>query len=81
MVGGRNMINRIRYVIMRNNRTEILCGMAEHFRFKKINELEKTPIKTYFSEYKAISSFMSIPRWPGNEDIEIVKVREILQII
>lgn len=52
-------IQRRRYVITRNNNTEIFCGLARMYHFKKINEVGDTPIKTYSSEKKAKASFES----------------------
>lgn len=45
-------IQRTRYVVMRNNRTEIWCGLAKNFYFKPIQEIGNTSIKTYASEAK-----------------------------
>ena len=52
-------IERTRYVVMRNNRTEIWCGLARTFRFKPVNELGDTEIKTYRSEKQALSGCSS----------------------
>ena len=43
-------IERKRYVVMRNNRTEIWCGISRRFSFKKIDEINNASIKTYDSE-------------------------------
>ena len=40
-------IERKRYVVMRKNRTEIWCGLARQFHFKKIDEIGESAIKTY----------------------------------
>lgn len=32
---------------MRNNQTEILCGLSRQYHFKKVDEIEDTAIKTY----------------------------------
>lgn len=56
-------IQRRRYVITRNNNTEIFCGLARMYHFKKINEVGDTPIKTYSSEKKAKASFESSWSW------------------
>lgn len=66
-------IERKRYVIMRNNRTEIWCGLAKNFYFKKVNEIGDTSVKTYLSEAKARNSCSSWDR-----DFEVVPVLEII---
>jgi hypothetical protein len=50
-------IQRKRYIITRNNDTEIFCGLARHYEFKKIDEIGNTSIKTYASREKARASF------------------------
>lgn len=67
-------IQRTRYVVMRNNRTEIWCGLAKNFYFKPIQEIGNTSIKTYASEAKAQSSCSS---W--DKDYEVVPITEILE--
>ena len=69
-------IKRKRYVIMRNNRTEIWAGNTKHFRFRKVDDIEKVNIVTYFSESKARASCSSWDR-----DFEVVPVIETLDII
>lgn len=68
-------IERKRYVIMRNNRTEIWCGLAQNFHFRKLEEIGKNSIKTYNSRTKAESSCSS---W--DDDWEVVEVKEIIEI-
>lgn len=60
---------------MRNNRTEIWCGLARHYYWKNIDEIGDTPIKTWLSERKAESSCSS---W--NRDFEIVSVIETVEV-
>lgn len=67
------MIKRTRYVVMRNNRTEIWCGVSKHFYFKKIDEIGNVSIKTYESENRAKASCSSWDR-----DFEIVEITETL---
>ena len=43
-------IQRKRWVIMRNNRTEIFCGLARNYQFKPVDDIGNTSIKTYRSE-------------------------------
>ena len=69
-------IKRKRYVIMRNNRTEIWAGKTKHFSFRKVDDIEKVNIVTYFSESKARASCSSWDR-----DFEVVPVIETLDII
>ena len=40
-------IPRERWVIMRNNRTEILCGGAFNYYFSQVNQRWNDPIKTF----------------------------------
>ena len=46
-------IQRKRYVILKNNRTEILCGLSRQFHFKDITDIGNAAIKTYNSYKKA----------------------------
>lgn len=62
-------IERKRFVVMRKNRTEIWCGLAQHFHFKPIEEVGDTAIKTYRTEKQALSGCSSWDR-----DFEIVPV-------
>lgn len=63
-------IARKRYVVMRKNRTEIWCGLAQHYTFKKIDEIGETSIKTYRTKNQA----MSCSSW--DRDFEVVEVIE-----
>lgn len=71
-------IERKRWVIMRNNRTEIFCGLARHYQFKKVSEIGNTAIKTYLSENKALSSFDS-SWWKPDFEVEAVKITEVYE--
>ena len=66
-------IERKRYVVMRNNRTEIWCGLSKNFYFKKVNEIGDSPVKSYLSESKAKSNCSSY-----NRNFEVVPVIEII---
>lgn len=71
-------IERKRWVIMRNNRTEIFCGLARHYEFKPVDNIGNTAIKTYLSENKALSSFES--SWGRIDfDFEAVAVNETIE--
>ena len=78
-------IERIRYVVTRNNDTEIFCGLARNYTFKPINDMGTTAIKTYLSRKKAESSFES--SWYIREDYEtiydlgynVLEVKEIIE--
>ena len=74
-------IQRKRWVIMRNNRTEIFCGLARNFNFKLVDDIGNTAIKTYLSENKALASFES--SWDGTPDFEFeaVEITEIYETI
>lgn len=67
-------IQRKRYVVMRNNRTEIWCGLAKHFRFRKVEEIKDVAVKTYRSENQAMSGCSSWDR-----DFEVVPVIETIE--
>lgn len=67
-------IQRKRYVIMRNNRTEIFCGLARNYKFKSIDDIGDTAIKTYLSKAKALASFDS--SWGDEYDVEAVEITE-----
>ena len=51
-------IERIRYVVVTKDESQIFCGLARSFQFKEINNIGDTAIKTYLSEKKAKSSFL-----------------------
>lgn len=68
-------IKRKRYIITRNNHTEIFCGLARDYKFKNINDIGDTAIKTYASESKARASFKNSWRYPDFE-IEILEMEE-----
>lgn len=74
-------IQRKRWVIMRNNRTEIFCGLARSFNFKPVDNIGNTAIKTYLSKNKALASFES--SWDGtpNFEFEAVEITESFESI
>lgn len=49
-------IKRPRWVMTRNNGSEIFCGLARHYCFKEISDIGRTAIKTYESKAKAIAA-------------------------
>lgn len=67
-------IQRKRYVVMRNNRTEIWCGLAKHFSFRPVEEIKDVAVKTYRSENQAMSGCSSWDR-----DFEVVPVIETIE--
>ena len=72
-------IKRERYVIIRDD-SEIFCGLARNYLFKKINDVGNTSIKTYTTREKAKQAFLS-SWWNGAEliaqgRIKIVRVLE-----
>ena len=72
-------IIRTRYIITRNNRKEIFCGLAQNYTFKAINDLGNTAIKSYQSESTACSSFKN--SWKNLDfEIEIIKVEETYEV-
>ena len=69
-------IQRKRYVVMRNNRTEIWGGCAKHFYFRPITDVGDFAIKTYRSEKQAESSFSY---W--HDDFEVVPIIETFESV
>ncbi len=65
-------IVRTRYVVMRNNRTEIWGGLAQHFSFRDINNLKDFPIKTYRTAKQA----QTCSSW--DRDFEVVQITETI---
>ena len=74
------IIERERWVIMRNNRTEIFCGLARNYKFKPINDIGNTAIKTYRSKNTALSSFESSWHRPDFE-VEAVRIKEVYESV
>lgn len=64
-------IIRQRYVVMRNNRTEIWCGLSKNFHWKPLNSVADASVKTYRSEAQAKAGYSG---W--DDDIEIIPVVE-----
>lgn len=73
-------IQRRRWVIMRNNRQEIFCGLARNYQFKPVDDVGNTSIKTYRSENTALSSFDSSWRKP-NFEVEAVEIIETYETV
>ena len=68
-------ITRKRFVIMRNNRSEVWCGLSKHFYFKPISEIKDTSVKTYRSQAQAEAGCSS---WDRN--FEVVPAMETIVI-
>lgn len=68
-------IQRKRFVVMRNNRTEIWCGLSKQFYFKPITDIGDTAIKTYRTEKQA-STCSSYDR-----NFEVVPILETFEIL
>lgn len=73
-------IERERWIITRNNRAEIFCGLARNYQFKPVNDIGNTAIKTYRSKNTALSSFESSWYKPDFE-VEAVKIKEIYESV
>lgn len=71
-------IERDRWVIMRNNRKEIFCGLSSNYKFKPIDNIGNTAIKTYKSENIALRSFANSWYRPDFE-VEAVKIKEVFE--
>lgn len=69
-------IERKRYVVIRNNRTEIWCGLSKRFHFKPISDIGDVAIKTYRTKNQALSGCSSWDR-----DFEVVPAVETIEII
>ena len=69
-------IKRTRFAVMRNNQSEIWCGLARHYHFVLISELKDATIKTYRTRKQAESSCSS---WDDN--FEVVEVIESLKVV
>jgi hypothetical protein len=77
------ILKRTRYIVMRDDGA-IFCGLARDYKFRSIEEIGNTAIKTYLSENKAKSSFLSSWWDSKKEDFEsgkyrVVKVSEVLE--
>lgn len=73
-------IERKRWVIMRNNRTEIFCGLARNYTFKPVSEIGNTAAKTYLSKNKALAAFDDSWFKP-DFDVEAVEVAKTFESI
>lgn len=73
-------IQRKRWVIMRKNRTEIFCGLARNYTFKRVDEIGNTAVKTYLSQNKALAAFDNSWYRPGF-DVEAVEITETFESI
>lgn len=75
-------ISRERWVIILRNE-KIFCGLARNYKFKPLNKVGDTAIKTYLSENKAMASFFS--SWGGGDklvesgEIRFVKIIESIK--
>lgn len=67
-------IQRKRYIVMRNKRTEIWCGNARAYRYRSINDIDNINIVSYHSKKKALASCSSYDR-----DFEVVEITETLE--
>lgn len=83
---GNEMLNikRKRYVIIRDD-SDIFCGLARNYQFKKIGDIGNTSIKTYATKETAQKAFVSNV-WYADEmiaqgRIKIVKVLEGIEEI
>ena len=77
-------IKRERYVIIRDD-SEIFCGLARNYQFKKIGDIGNTSIKTYATKETAQKAVVSNV-WYADEmivqgRIKIVKVLEGIEEI
>lgn len=75
-------IERTRYVVTRNNRTEIFCGASRNHSFEDINDIQnkKISIQTYATEKIAKSNFER-SWWNIDFDYEILKVNLKIELL
>lgn len=75
-------IERTRYIITRNNRTEIFCGSSKNHSFENIEDLQskKISIQTYATEKLAKSRFEQ-SWWNIDFEYEILKVSEKIELL
>lgn len=73
-------IERYRYIVTRNNNTEVFCGSSKNHSFEKINELKdkKIAIQTYATRQLAESNFKK-SWWNIDFEYEIIKVLEVIR--
>lgn len=71
-------IERKRWIVMRNNRTEVLCGLARAYEFKPVDQIGNTAIKSYRSEKQALAAF-----WTHYfiRNVEVVPVLESVEVL
>lgn len=69
-------IQRRRFIITRKERTEIFCGLARNYTFKKLPEIGDTSIKTYMSRKKAESAYLRSWYNAKLSDIEVLEITE-----
>ena len=67
-------IARKRWVIIKDDK--IFCGLARNYKFKPINNIGDTAIKTYTTKKKAESSFES-SWWDGEELLKTGQAKAI----
>ena len=72
-------ITRTRWVMTKNNQSEIFCGLARNFKFKPVNDIGDTSVKTYLSRNKAISAFQS--SWRTKYDDDVYRAIEVTETI
>lgn len=75
-------IERTRYVVTKNNRTEIFCGASRNHSFEDINDIQnkKISIQTYATEKIAKSNFER-SWWNIDFDYEILKVNVKIELL
>lgn len=70
------VIQSKKYAVMRNNRTEILCGIKGYFRFHSVKDLKNKTIKTYKTPHINFPYILH----GDKSGYEIVPVVETIQI-
>ena len=75
-------IERTRYVVTKNNRTEIFCGASRNHSFEDINDIQnkKISIQTYATEKIAKSNFER-SWWNIDFDYEVLEVKEKIELL
>ncbi len=71
-------ISKTRYIIMRNQRTEVLCGCKGRYLFHAVSDIGNRKIKTYKTRPKGTPYVDGV--WGHPKDYEVVQVTETIRI-
>ena len=76
-------IERKRWVIMRKDRKEIMCGLSRNYEFKPVDKIAGAAIKTYRSKAQAVAAVTNTngERWLQLQKLEVVPVLESIEVL